>query len=34
MKYTDSEARYLLAVTEAFMCHLADNGTREKLQSH
>jgi hypothetical protein len=31
-KYTDAEARYLLAVTEAFMCHLADNGIREKLE--
>jgi hypothetical protein len=29
-KYTDPEARYLLAVTEAFMGHLAENGMREK----
>jgi len=29
-KYTDAEARYLLAVTEAFVGHLADNGIMEK----
>jgi hypothetical protein len=28
-KYNDSEAHYLLTVTEAFMGHLADNGMRE-----
>jgi hypothetical protein len=29
-KYTDAEARYLIAVVEAFMQHLCDNGMKEK----
>jgi len=28
-KYTDSEAHYLMTITEAFMSHLADNGIKE-----